>query len=108
MIIDTSGFADEETEIVAMRVTVGKTAGGTEFLEDIHNSTREQYVGKLQRPPATGTRIVPCAEATNGEGLVTRVCGETTVWDATPPKLFGMWVWHSGYEQYTKPWCSDA
>ena len=105
VIIDTSGFVDEDTEVVSMRVTVGASAGGTEYLEDVYNSTREQYVGFLTTEPPPGKRIVACAEAANADWMATRVCGAPTVWDAMPPKLLGMWVFHTGFEQYMRPWC---
>ena len=108
VIIDTSGFVDQETDIISMRVTVGDQAGGKEYLEDLHNSTRERYTGRLTIEPPPGKQIVACAEATNSAGLVTRVCTEPRLWDAAPPNLVGMWVWHSGYEQFTQPWCRPA
>ena len=90
-----------------MTVTVGTSAGGSEFLLVEQSGQIERWAGVLTAQPSASATIFGCVDAVNGAGLVTRVCHDIT-WDLTPPVMYDMWLFHTGFEQYMRPWCHNG
>ena len=103
--VGCAGFLDEETEIILFNVEVGSSDGETNWHLEWSNGNRDEWLGELHNPPPSGALVHVCASAENAAHGVTRACAPPFIWDATPPQLYDMWLWHGRYNDYVQPSC---
>ena len=82
-----AGFADEQTEIVKVRLNAGpRPTPPWDFLAEELLGAPESWNGELTVAPASGSLVFACAEAENSAGLSTAACSDL-VWDSEAPEV---------------------